>query len=44
MHWETAPGFFFVAAKKKPEGLTTPPSKIKDFAHLPLHMGGFGAS
>ena len=25
------------------EGLTTPPSKIKDFAHLPLHRGGFGA-
>ena len=24
------------------EGLTTPPSKIKDFAHLPLHRGGFG--
>ena len=20
---------------------TTPPSKIKDFAHLPLHRGGF---
>ena len=25
------------------EGLTTPPSKIEDFAHLPLHRGGFGA-
>ena len=25
------------------EGLTTPPSKIEDFAHLPLHKGGFGA-
>ena len=23
------------------EGLTTPPSKIEDFAHLPLHRGGF---
>ena len=22
------------------EGLTTPPSEIKDFAHLPLHRGG----
>ena len=22
---------------------TTPPSKIKDFAHLPLHRGGFRA-
>ena len=21
---------------------TTPPSKIKDFCHLPLHRGGFG--
>ena len=28
---------------KLTEGLTTPPSKIKDFAHLPLHRGGFGA-
>ena len=27
---------------KLTEGLTTPPSKIKDFAHLPLHKGGFG--
>ena len=28
---------------KLTEGLTTPPSKIEDFAHLPLHRGGFGA-
>ena len=28
---------------KLTEGLTTPPGKIKDFAHLPLHRGGFGA-
>ena len=28
---------------KKTEGLTTPPSEIIDFAHLPLHRGGFGA-
>jgi len=45
---------FDVAASKAPlckrelsakltEGLTTPPGKIEDFAHLPLHRGGFGA-
>ena len=26
------------------EGLTTPPSEIKDFAHLPLHRGGFAGA
>ena len=26
---------------KKTGGLTIPPSKIKDFCHLPLHKGGF---
>ena len=25
----------------KSGNMTTPPSKIKDFAHLPLHRGGF---
>ena len=36
-------GFFAVLTAKKTEGLTTPPSEIIDFAHLPLHRGGFGA-
>ena len=36
-------GFSAVYTAEKTEGLTTPPSEIKDFAHLPLHRGGFGA-
>ena len=41
---------FDMAASKAPlckreltERLATPPGKIEDFAHLPLHRGGFGA-